>query len=107
MLWHLITTIRAEQAVLPTVGLLRLLQDVRNELLVAAVRASPRSALIVDGRDAVRDPQPAVTAANASANETLIFIQPHYARGSPRLRTRPEPPADTSLPDSHGKERRK
>ena len=42
MLRHLITTISAEQPVLPAVGLLSLLEDVRDQLLVGAVRAPRR-----------------------------------------------------------------
>ena len=42
MLRHLITTVRAEQPVLPAVGLLGLLEDVCNQLLVGAVCAPRR-----------------------------------------------------------------
>ena len=42
MRWHLIPTIATEQPVLPAVGLLSLLEDVRDQLLIGPVRAARR-----------------------------------------------------------------
>ncbi|HEY6398387.1 MAG TPA: hypothetical protein VIX82_13130, partial [Solirubrobacteraceae bacterium] len=55
MLGRLIAAIGPEQAVLPAVGLLRLLEDVGDQLLVGAVRAPRRvRAAIIDRSYAAR-----------------------------------------------------